>query len=67
MSNYKKDEWQDTWDALYWQFIDKHRDVFNKNIRMKFMVSMYDKMSSQKKEKFVQIVDNYFTTLDVEF
>ena len=67
MSNYKSSQWQDVWDALYWQFIDKHRDIFNKNIRMKFMVSMYDKISIEKKENFIQIVDNYFTTLDVEF
>ena len=67
MSNYKKAQWQEIWDALYWRFINKHRDVFNKNIRMKFMVSMYDKMLTEKKEKFIIIADNYFKSLDVEF
>jgi deoxyribodipyrimidine photolyase-related protein len=66
MSNYKKAQWQEIWDALYWRFIDKHREVFNKNIRMKFMVSMYDKMLTEKKEKFIIIADNYFKSLDVE-
>tara|TARA_Y200000002_G_scaffold156661_1_gene129556 strand:- start:78 stop:1565 length:1488 start_codon:yes stop_codon:yes gene_type:complete len=66
MSNYKKAQWQEIWDALYWRFIDKHREVFNKNIRMKLMVSMYDKMLTEKKEKFIIIADNYFKSLDVE-
>ena len=66
MSNYKKAQWQEIWDALYWRFIDKHREVFNKNIRMKFMVSMYDKMLTEKKEKFIIIADNYLKSLDVE-
>ena len=60
------DKWQEIWDALYWRFIDKHREVFNKNIRMKFMVSMYDKMLTEKKEKYIIIADNYFKSLDVE-
>jgi deoxyribodipyrimidine photolyase-related protein len=64
MSNYKSAEWQEIWDALYWRFIDKHRDVFNKNIRMKFMVSMYDKMAIEKKEKFIIIADNYLKKLN---
>ena len=33
---------------------------------MKFMVSMYDKMLNEKKEKFIIIADNYFKSLDVE-
>ena len=66
MSNYKKDQWQEIWDALYWRFIDKHREIFNKNIRMKFMVSMYDKMFAEKKEKFIIIAENYFNSLDIE-
>ncbi|MDC3029976.1 cryptochrome/photolyase family protein [Flavobacteriales bacterium] len=66
MSNYKKAQWQEIWDALYWRFIDMHREVFNKNIRMKFMVSMYDKMLTEKKEKFIIIADNYFKSLEVE-
>ena len=66
MSNYKKDQWQEIWNALYWRFIDKHREIFNKNIRMKFMVSMYDKMFAEKKEKFIIIAENYFNSLDIE-
>ncbi|MFP4288040.1 MAG: cryptochrome/photolyase family protein [Bacteroidales bacterium] len=51
MSNYPKGKWQDTWDGLYWQFIDKHRHVFLKNQRMLMMVKMYDKMPDDKKIK----------------
>ena len=62
MSNYKNGSWQEVWDALYWNFIDKNRDVFIKNIRMKFMVSMYDKMNDEKKlmikKQSIQFLNN---------
>ena len=31
MSNYKKGEWQETWDGLFWRFMDKHRSFFSQN------------------------------------
>ena len=37
MSDYKKGDWCEIWDALYWNFIDKHRHLFKNNFRMKFM------------------------------
>ena len=62
MSNYKNGSWQEVWDALYWNFIDKNRDVFIKNPRMKFMVSMYDKMNDEKKliikKQSIQFLNN---------
>lgn len=67
MSNYKKSNWEEIWDALYWQFINKHRQTFNKNIRMKFMVAIYDKMSDEKQEKFIIIKDDFIKSLNVNF
>ena len=40
MSNYKKDKWCEIWDVLlFWNFMDKHRDFFSKNPRMKMLIS----------------------------
>jgi deoxyribodipyrimidine photolyase-related protein len=52
MSNYKKGDWQQIWDALYWRFIDKHRSFVLKNHRMSMMVHMYDKKDKQKKASY---------------
>jgi deoxyribodipyrimidine photolyase-related protein len=51
MSNYKKGDWEQTWDALYWRFINKHREIFSKNIRMSFMIKMYDKKTDEVKQE----------------
>ncbi len=51
MSNYKKEAWCDTWDALYWTFIQKHREEFLKNPRMSMMVRQYDKIDNSRKIK----------------
>lgn len=49
MSSYKKGPWCDAVDGLYWQFIDRHREFFVKNHRMRMMVSTVDKMSADRK------------------
>lgn len=48
MSDYKKGEWCDTWDGLFWTFIDDHRDVFDGNPRMGMMASVLKRMDPAK-------------------
>ena len=50
MSNYKKGEWQATWDGLFWRFMDTHRDFFLSNPRLGMLVRMFDKMSVEKRQ-----------------
>ena len=64
MSNYKKSNWETLWDALYWRFIEKNRDLFSKNIRMKFMVNMYDKMNQEKKSNIISVSENFLKSID---
>ena len=64
MSDFPNGEWQKIWDALYWRFINLNRDIFVKNIRMKFMVSMLDKMSDDKKTNHFKIANEYLESLD---
>jgi len=49
MSNYGKGEWQQTWDGLFWRFMDTHRDFFLKNPRLGMLVRTFDKMDPEKK------------------
>ena len=50
MSNYKKGEWQNVWDGLFWRFMNKHRSFFIQNPRLGMLVSMFDNMPQEKKE-----------------
>lgn len=48
MSNYTKGTWQVKWDALFWRFMDKHRNFFLKNPRLGMLIKTYDKMPKEK-------------------
>jgi deoxyribodipyrimidine photolyase-related protein len=34
MSNYHRGEWCDTWNSLFWNFLDQHRDLLEHNPRL---------------------------------
>ena len=51
MSNYKKGEWCDTVDGLYWSFIERNRDFYEKNPRLGFQVRLLDKLDIEKKTR----------------
>lgn len=46
-------------NALYWNFIDKHQEKFRSNQRMKFVYNVWDKFDPQKKSK----IKEHATTL----
>ncbi len=64
MSNYPKGEWQATWDGLFWRFMDVHRDFFMQNPRLGMLVSVFDKMSKEKKENHLKNAKDYLNSLE---
>ena len=58
MSDYKKGEWCQTWDALYWNFINQNRNFFRKNPRTSMMINMYDKKSNEMKSSYIELERN---------
>ena len=54
MSDYKKGEWCKIWDALFWNFINNHKEFFKKNPRMRMLVSSFEKMNSEKKKILIE-------------
>ena len=52
MSDYKKGEWTDIVDGLYWKFIDENRAKLV-NPRIGIMTKMIDTMSRIEKIKFI--------------
>ena len=63
MSNYKKSNWQEIWDALYWRFIYKNQDFFKGNPRLSMMVITLNKMDKNKLKNHLEISENYLSKL----
>ena len=51
MSDYKKGEWTDIVDGLYWKFIDENREKLRVNPRIGIMTKMIDTMDKNRKNK----------------
>lgn len=43
MSDFKKGNWADLWDGLFWRFIGKHKELFSKNPRSSVLVKLLEK------------------------
>ena len=55
MSNYKKGDWCDTLDGLYWKFTEKNREFYENNPRLALLVRSLDRLEpSRKKHIFIQ-------------
>lgn len=66
MSNYKKGEWQDIWDGLFWTFMSEHRDFFLSNPRLGMLIRTFDKMKPETKNKHFIHASNFLRQLDDE-
>lgn len=63
MSDFKNGPWREIWDGLYWRFINNHRQKLNNNIRMRFMINLFDKMDQEKKDVHLKNAQNFLDTL----
>ena len=61
MMDFKKGEWCETVDGLYWRFINKNRKFFSSNPRLNMMVSVYDKMKDERKKKILSKAEAFIT------
>lgn len=59
MSDYKKDDWSEIWDALFWRFIGKNAVFFTKNPRMSMMAKTFEKMDPAKKKKLYAVAEKF--------
>lgn len=46
MSDYKKGDWSEIWDGLFWRFISKYRSLFEANPRTMVLLSLLNKNAS---------------------
>ena len=49
--------------ALFWRFLDKQRDFFLKNPRMRMLVNTYDKMEKNKKQQLSLAANTFLKSL----
>jgi len=64
MSNYKKGDWQNTWDALFWRFMHVNSSFFIKNPRLAMLVRTFEKWPESKKEAYLSTASDFLKTLD---
>lgn len=59
MSDFEKGDWCSIWDGLFWDFINKHKSAFSKNMRLKQMVNILNKMSDEKRKQHFATARKY--------
>ena len=59
MSNYKKGEWCDVVDGLYWRFIDKNIGFFEKNPRLSLMTRALGRLDKERKNIIFDIAEEF--------
>ena len=57
MMDFKKGEWCDILDGLYWRFINNNLDFFGKNPRLSMMVRVLEKMNEDRKKKIIELAN----------
>jgi deoxyribodipyrimidine photolyase-related protein len=63
MSDYKKGEWQNVWDGLFWRFMDTHRAYFLQNPRLGMLVGSFDKMPEIKQQAHLTAAEEFLKSL----
>jgi len=59
MMDFKKGDWCNTMDGLYWRFINKNRSFFLKNPRLSMMVRIFDKMKTERKKLILSEAEKF--------
>ena len=59
MMDFKKGDWCDVMDGLYWNFISKNRKFFVSNPRLSMMVRILDKMNEERKNKIFKAAEQF--------
>ena len=62
MSNYKKDDWCDVVDGLYWMFMSENISFFQSNPRLAILVKSLERMNIDRKELIFAKAINFINT-----
>jgi len=59
MSNYKRGNWCDTLDGLYWKFTEKNRKFYENNPRLALLVRSLDRLEPSRKKHIFTEAENF--------
>ena len=59
MMDFKKGDWCDVMDGLYWRFISRNKKFFITNPRLSLMVKILEKMDISKKKRIFKEADKF--------
>lgn len=63
MSDYKRGDWCDTWDGLFWRWIIKNKDSLQTNHRWSMMCKNAERLTPEKREMHLHNADAFFKKL----
>ncbi len=63
MSDFPKGPWCEVWDGLYWRFIHKHRDFFDRSPRMRVMSVQLERMGARKLRRHLAAAERFLENL----
>lgn len=66
MSHYKKGEWSEIWDGLYWRFLYKNKEKLADFPRMNLMLSNLEKMDSDKLKAHLKTAEDFLEKINVK-
>ncbi|MBS4063463.1 MAG: cryptochrome/photolyase family protein [Chitinophagaceae bacterium] len=64
MGDWKKGEWQQVWDGLFWRFMHVHRTFFGSNPRLGMLLNTFDRMPAEKQKMHLQHAEAFLRKLD---
>ena len=59
MSNFKKGDWCEIVDGLYWKFIEDHREFLAKNPRLSLMIRALEKLDKDRKLRIFKAAESF--------
>ena len=63
MSNFKKGDWCEIVDGLYWKFISDNKDFFIKNPRLSLMIRALDKLDLDRKRRIFDTAEEFINIM----
>lgn len=55
----RKESWGEIWDAMYWRFLDKQRNYFEKNKRAPYMLANLNRKSTEELSKIKKTAEEF--------
>lgn len=59
MSDYRRGQWEEIWDGLFWSFVDRHDDFFKSQHRLGMMTKHLERMDPSKRAGHLRRAEHF--------